>query len=77
MGSGFETAHLRQVAAIRLVSQLHQIGNTLAALRLRLDLVTNDSTCRWAQADNLLAMGALLREAARMVAEVEVQLRAD
>ncbi len=45
----------------------HDLGNALGALRLRLDIVANDSTCVWAQGGNLQAMTRILAEAQALV----------
>ena len=43
----------------------------MAALKLRLDVVTADSTCTWAQGPNLQAMEKTLREASALAGELE------
>jgi hypothetical protein len=53
----------------------HHAGNTLSALKLRLDLVITDSTCWWAQQRNLSVMATLLQDASRLIDTLELQLR--
>jgi hypothetical protein len=42
---------------------LHALGNSLSAARLRVDTLTRDPTCMWAQKDNLEALSQILTEA--------------
>ena len=53
----------------------HHAGNTLSALKLRLDLVITDSTCWWAQQNNLTVMANLVQDAGRLIESLELQLR--
>jgi hypothetical protein len=46
---------------------VHELGNTLGALQLRLEIVINDSTCMWAQGANLEAMTRIVAEAQALV----------
>lgn len=50
-------------AADELAVLLHQHGNTLASLRLRMSILAADPTCRWAQEENLAALVAIVEEA--------------
>ena len=52
---------------------LHELNNSLAAVRLRLGLVTGDATCMWAQKDNLEAVVATLEEARALAAQLETE----
>ena len=54
----------------------HHVGNTVGAIKLRLDLVNMDSTCRWAQQESLQIMSGLLDEASESLAILEERLRA-
>jgi hypothetical protein len=51
--------------------ELHELNNSLAAVRLRLGLVTADATCMWAQRENLEAMVVALDEARALAARLE------
>jgi hypothetical protein len=76
VGSDFENKPEGDEAREPLLTKIHRIGSTLSALQLRLDLVSSDSTCKWAQGDNLLAMRRLLQEAANAMEDIEASLRA-
>jgi hypothetical protein len=52
---------------------LHDLSNTIGALRLRVDLVTKDSTCMWAQGSNLEAIARIVDEARALVMKLEDQ----
>ena len=54
----------------------HHLGNTISALKLRLEQVTQDTTCVWAQGDNLKAMGRLIQEALMGADRLEEAVRA-
>ena len=47
-------------------TRLHDLNNTLTALHLRVSLVLRDSTCRWAQGENLEAIRELIDQARGM-----------
>jgi hypothetical protein len=50
---------------------VHDLSNTLNALRLRLDLVSSDSTCMWAQGSNIEAINRILEEARALTGRLE------
>jgi hypothetical protein len=52
---------------------LHDLSNTLGALRLRIDLVTSDATCMWAQRSNLEAISRIVDEARALAGQLEEQ----
>jgi hypothetical protein len=51
---------------------LHALGNSLSAARLRLEVLTRDSTCMWAQKANIEALAKTLAEAAEMTSRLEM-----
>jgi hypothetical protein len=60
----------RSVQTSRNARLLHDLNSTLAALRLRIELVTKDSTCMWAQRSNLEAIARMMDEAQALVARL-------
>jgi hypothetical protein len=50
---------------------LHSLGNSLSAARLRLDILSRDPTCMWAQKANIEALAATLGEAIEMTTRLE------
>jgi|tagenome__1003787_1003787.scaffolds.fasta_scaffold20966777_2 hypothetical protein len=46
---------------------VHELGNALGAVQLRLEIVINDSTCMWAQGANLEAINRIVAEAQTLV----------
>lgn len=60
----------RSVQTGRKARLLHDLNSTLGALRLRIELVTKDSTCMWAQRSNLEAIARMMDEAQALVARL-------
>jgi hypothetical protein len=50
---------------------VHDLNNLLGALRLRVDILTKDSTCMWAQSANLQALSRILDDALGLAAQLE------
>jgi hypothetical protein len=50
---------------------IHDLGNLLGALRLRVDILTKDSTCVWAQGANLQAVSRIVDETLELAARLE------
>jgi hypothetical protein len=50
---------------------VHDLNNLLGALRLRVDMLTKDSTCMWAQGANLEALSRILDDALVLAARLE------
>jgi hypothetical protein len=50
---------------------LHDLASTLGALRLRVDLVTKDATCMWAQGSNLEAISRIVDEMRGLTSQLE------
>ncbi len=64
--------HRRSPRAAPAGQQLaHDLANALAAVRLRLDLVTRDPGCMAAQAANLEAMARILDDARGLAGQLE------
>jgi hypothetical protein len=67
-----KTSETRPVAQPTQQQQLiHALGNSLSAARLRLDLLTRDPTCMWAQKANLEALMQTLADAAAATNRLE------
>jgi hypothetical protein len=49
----------------------HDLANSLAALRLRVELVMGDETCRRAQGANLTAIARILEDTRALAAKLE------
>jgi hypothetical protein len=53
----------------------HDLGNTLGALRLRVQLLLADATCRAAQAKNLEAIERILKRSIDLFSELATRRR--
>ena len=53
----------------------HEIGNALAAMELRLNLVLTDQTCMAAQAQNLTTIAKIIAETSATLRELQAKLR--
>jgi hypothetical protein len=54
--------------------RLHALQNSLASLRLRMGVLGADSTCRWAQGENIEALMRILNEAVQQTRELQAVL---
>jgi hypothetical protein len=52
---------------------IHELNNLFGALRLRLDILTRDATCVWAQGDNLEAASRILDDAMVLATRLEAK----
>ena len=52
---------------------LHELNNSLSAMRLRLDLIVSDPTCIWAQGTNIGALSKILEEARQSADQLEIE----
>jgi|tagenome__1003787_1003787.scaffolds.fasta_scaffold16926899_1 hypothetical protein len=50
---------------------LHDLNNLLGALRLRVDIMTKDATCMWAQGANLQAISRIVDDALENAGKLE------
>lgn len=49
----------------------HELCNVVGALQLRFGVLRSDPTCRWAQQENIEAMGGLLTQAMKLARTIE------
>jgi hypothetical protein len=50
---------------------VHDLNNLLGALRLRIDILTRDTTCMWAQKSNIETLSRLIDEALTLAGRLE------
>ena len=66
--SGLELPYPPPTAEQRL---FHELNNSLSAVQLRLDLLSADPTCMWAQRSNIEAIAQSLAQARKVAERLE------
>ena len=64
-------------AAARAQQLVHDLGNSLSAARLRVELLSNDASCQQAQGPNIAALAAALDSARGFADELEAEVWAE